>query len=1362
MKKIFTFCALLLFAQLTFATVYYISSSGNDSNTGTSPAQAWESIDQVNLMIASAEGGDQFLFNRGDVFIGQIPTIPSGKPGNPIVFGAFGSGPNPVMSGAKNLTGWTNYSGNIWYMQPGEEVKQLFVEGTFQQLARYPNTGFIRVSDFSASDQLSSSELTQPNGYWDGTTAAIRTNEWTYEMMTVSSHIGDKLNFTLDYDTHLNNGDPGELGNGFFLYNKFEELDAEGEWYYDDATARVYVYSLTDPNSLLVEGSIHDWGINGEGNWHIKHITIQDISFSKQALNGVWFAMQCEELTIQRCEFTGQGRDGIELWGNDLVVTENVFKDILGRGLFVRECDGADFSRNTVSDIGLFPGFGVSGWMGMVGFHLHGVDNASIAYNTFTNTGYTALEANVMNSVVEKNIIKNACLNLSDGAGIHTWGWSSYNSIYRNNIIMNVFGNHESYHDVLVSPAFGDPAGIAVYGIYLDNYTHGHTVENNTIINTANGGVMVNSEAYDHTITGNHIFDTPSTQIAIYDNDTDHYGTYLGMEVSGNICYSTTTHFAQTSVRLVSVYDNWDNLGIFDDNFYVNPNRDKVVFRGHYWIDPTDAAQNLGEWIQVDPSQNGGSEYVNEELVIYTNESDDPMTFPLAAAHDDLEGNTYPTSVTVAPFSSKVLIGNSGGTSPHPANAHDDIPAYNAGFQLGVNMKAVNGWTLSELGNIAIGNPAIAAAEGAGVQTVRLRLQAEELETNGYASKVAGLNHMYTTLGARNITAILGYPSDSQQDTDVYCGSTGDRSELFADMYEPIWDGGLNGTPVNENNPYAMYVFQTVNTYKDYVKIWTPLDSVDFDDDTYGWLAEWDADNWWTNDPDPCHLLKLKAPIQNYVRMLRITYEVVKSIDPTAYVSIGGIKYHSFLDAVLRNTDNPSDGAVDPTDYPFTGGAYFDILSFEAYPHSSSIVQWYDGGWNYNRTSDAAAQSITAILPDLTDILEAYDYTGYLYPKKYISISRTGIDGEAFDEEIGGPEVQRNFIIKAAVEAESQGLISLYYQDLVESLPSGTADDPGELMGLYENLSGTGPYAQQATEGGIAMRTTAELLDDATFNTAQTALLNLPAGVKGGAYLTSGGQYCYFLWAETQADSETASITYSFPGSMGIGQLTRTEWDESETGSSSVITPNSISLSAAPSFFLASAAVSFPVEFLTFEATPEPGNQLIHLEWATASEFDNDYFTIERSIDGVLFEALENIQSQGNSTQIQRYDGYDLNPVIGTSFYRLRQTDLDGTFTYSQVIEIDFDQQASGFLVAHPVPVSQGEDIRVEFQMIEASDAVLTMKNVNGQTVWSHTETVSAGRHEILIPTQKINKGYYYVVVSNHQEVFAQKVAITK
>ncbi len=113
-----------------------------------------------------------------------------------------------------------------------------------------------------------------------------------------------------------------------------------------------------------------------------------------------------------------------------------------------------------------------------------------------------------------------------------------------------------------------------------------------------------------------------------------------------------------------------------------------------------------------------------------------------------------------------------------------------------------------------------------------------------------------------------------------------------------------------------------------------------------------------------------------------------------------------------------------------------------------------------------------------------------------------------------------------------------------------------------------------------------------------------------------------------------------------------------------------------------SAFAMLPVELLHFSASPSGSDVL--LQWATASELNNAGFQVERSSDGMRFEAIAEVEGMGTTQQLTRYEALDRAPLPGLSFYRLRQTDHDGTTALSEVVAVEF--KASEF-VAYPNPV---------------------------------------------------------------------------
>jgi zinc metalloprotease ZmpB len=114
-------------------------------------------------------------------------------------------------------------------------------------------------------------------------------------------------------------------------------------------------------------------------------------------------------------------------------------------------------------------------------------------------------------------------------------------------------------------------------------------------------------------------------------------------------------------------------------------------------------------------------------------------------------------------------------------------------------------------------------------------------------------------------------------------------------------------------------------------------------------------------------------------------------------------------------------------------------------------------------------------------------------------------------------------------------------------------------------------------------------------------------------------------------------------------------------------------------------AAPLPVELTRFDAK-RTGDAAI-LTWTTASEDQNEYFTLERSADGIRFEPIAQIKGAGESRIERQYSYTDRQPINGINYYRLQQSDFDGRTSYSQVVSVRFDAKSP--LALYPNPVSQ-------------------------------------------------------------------------
>lgn len=92
---------------------------------------------------------------------------------------------------------------------------------------------------------------------------------------------------------------------------------------------------------------------------------------------------------------------------------------------------------------------------------------------------------------------------------------------------------------------------------------------------------------------------------------------------------------------------------------------------------------------------------------------------------------------------------------------------------------------------------------------------------------------------------------------------------------------------------------------------------------------------------------------------------------------------------------------------------------------------------------------------------------------------------------------------------------------------------------------------------------------------------------------------------------------------------------------------------------------ALPIELIYFNATPN--QKTVDLTWATASELNNDFFTVERSIDGLTWEQILTVNGAGTTNQRTNYRDIDTRPAAGLSYYRLKQTDFDGKWSYSNI-----------------------------------------------------------------------------------------------
>ncbi len=178
-------------------------------------------------------------------------------------------------------------------------------------------------------------------------------------------------------------------------------------------------------------------------------------------------------------------------------------------------------------------------------------------------------------------------------------------------------------------------------------------------------------------------------------------------------------------------------------------------------------------------------------------------------------------------------------------------------------------------------------------------------------------------------------------------------------------------------------------------------------------------------------------------------------------------------------------------------------------------------------------------------------------------------------------------------------------------------------------------------------------------------------------------------------------------------------------------------------------AAALPISLLSFTAKPQTNR--VRLDWATASEENNDYFTVERSKDGQNFTELFKKPGAGISTTNLYYFGYDTKPIEGVSYYRLKQTDYNGHYSYSQVESVVYGNATSADaldLNIYPNPAENGK-FHVSFDAKHQETYHIAIYDAVGKLVYYQDYEAEKGVNDHIIELQGAASGIYQLEIRN-------------
>jgi|GEM_PF-2995042 len=181
-----------------------------------------------------------------------------------------------------------------------------------------------------------------------------------------------------------------------------------------------------------------------------------------------------------------------------------------------------------------------------------------------------------------------------------------------------------------------------------------------------------------------------------------------------------------------------------------------------------------------------------------------------------------------------------------------------------------------------------------------------------------------------------------------------------------------------------------------------------------------------------------------------------------------------------------------------------------------------------------------------------------------------------------------------------------------------------------------------------------------------------------------------------------------------------------------------------------------PVELLYFDAFAEETYNT--LKWSTAMEIDNYYFTVDRSSDGENFEELERIPGAGNTTEKMDYKYEDLQPFEIT-YYRLKQTDYDGTEEVLGIQVVRRDEIGARELVVYPNPCRETY-LKVELPQEITEDAYVEILNMSGQSVVKMDLDPYGFDSVAKLRVDGLPRGMYLVQLKNNNTIRTKKFII--
>jgi hypothetical protein len=180
---------------------------------------------------------------------------------------------------------------------------------------------------------------------------------------------------------------------------------------------------------------------------------------------------------------------------------------------------------------------------------------------------------------------------------------------------------------------------------------------------------------------------------------------------------------------------------------------------------------------------------------------------------------------------------------------------------------------------------------------------------------------------------------------------------------------------------------------------------------------------------------------------------------------------------------------------------------------------------------------------------------------------------------------------------------------------------------------------------------------------------------------------------------------------------------------------------------------TLPVKFNDF--TAKLAGAVVNLNWSTDTEVNNMYFTIERSADGKIFEKVKDVNAKGGVNEKTSYTMFDYDAKKGLNYYRLKQTDLNGAFTYFPELRVIKVLDHNKGALIHPNPIQR----HVSINYVSTSTSIeLNLVGGDGRLVFKTTGSINLLQEQLNNKISNLANGLYIISITDNGTIYREKI----